>query len=120
MSVILKLKMMRENFSKMEQKIADYILNHPEEVKQLTTYQVAKICKTSQASIVRFAKKMGFSGYPDFKLSLSQDIGVRSAKKEVSIIDSEINSDDRDRKSTRLNSSHANISYAAFCLIKHL
>src|SRR3712207_7027993 len=25
----------------------------------------------------------------------------------------------RDRKSTRLNSSHANISYAAFCLIKH-
>src|SRR3712207_8981694 len=25
----------------------------------------------------------------------------------------------RDRKSTRLNSSHANISYAVFCLIKH-
>src|SRR3712207_8914919 len=25
---------------------------------------------------------------------------------------------DRDRKSTRLNSSHANISYAVFCLIK--
>src|SRR3712207_398023 len=25
-----------------------------------------------------------------------------------------------DRKSTRLNSSHANISYAVFCLIKHL
>src|SRR3712207_9476902 len=25
---------------------------------------------------------------------------------------------DRDRKSTRLNSSHANISYAAFCLKK--
>ena len=94
MSVILKLKMMRENFSKMEQKIADYILKHPEEVKQLTTYQVAKVCKTSQASIVRFAKKMGFSGYPDFKLSLSQDMGVLSAKKEVSIIDSEIGSND--------------------------
>lgn len=94
MSVILKLKMMRENFSKMEQKIADYILKHPEEVKQLTTYQVAKVCKTSQASIVRFAKKMGFSGYPDFKLSLSQDMGALSAKKEVSIIDSEIDSND--------------------------
>src|SRR3712207_9383889 len=26
--------------------------------------------------------------------------------------------DERDRKSTRLNSSHANISYAAFCLKK--
>src|SRR5258707_7078584 len=27
--------------------------------------------------------------------------------------------DGRDRKSTRLNSSHANISYAVFCLKKH-
>src|SRR3712207_7763073 len=27
---------------------------------------------------------------------------------------------DRDRKSTRLNSSHANISYAVFCLTKKL
>src|SRR3712207_8752934 len=26
---------------------------------------------------------------------------------------------DQDRKSTRLNSSHANISYAVFCLNKH-
>src|SRR3712207_8766953 len=26
---------------------------------------------------------------------------------------------DQDRKSTRLNSSHANISYAVFCLKKH-
>src|SRR3712207_8893551 len=26
---------------------------------------------------------------------------------------------DRDRKSTRLNSSHANLSYAVFCLKKH-
>src|SRR3712207_7908547 len=26
----------------------------------------------------------------------------------------------RDRKSTRLNSSHANISYAVFCLKKHI
>src|SRR3712207_7293291 len=29
-----------------------------------------------------------------------------------------VNAKDLDRKSTRLNSSHANISYAVFCLIK--
>src|SRR3712207_7453259 len=28
--------------------------------------------------------------------------------------------DKKDRKSTRLNSSHANISYAVFCLKKHI
>src|SRR3712207_2894753 len=31
---------------------------------------------------------------------------------------SEVSSDLEDRKSTRLNSSHANISYAVFCLTK--
>src|SRR3712207_6993120 len=30
----------------------------------------------------------------------------------------EVRADDLDRKSTRLNSSHANISYAVFCLKK--
>src|SRR5438445_9582323 len=33
-------------------------------------------------------------------------------------IDTGIQTCDRDRKSTRLNSSHANISYAVFCLKK--
>lgn len=94
MSVILKLNMMRNHLSKIEKKIADYILRNPEEVKELTTYEVAKICNTSQASIVRFAKKMGFSGYPAFKLSLSQDMGIRSVKQEVNVIDSEINPED--------------------------
>lgn len=94
MSILLKLDMMRDNFSKIEKKIANYILQNPEEVKLLTTYEVAKICKTSQASIVRFAKKMGFSGYPSFKLALSKDMGIRSVKKEISIIDSEITKED--------------------------
>ena len=34
------------------------------------------------------------------------------------VVCSRINKASRDRKSTRLNSSHANISYAVFCLKK--
>src|SRR3712207_7352527 len=41
---------------------------------------------------------------------------VTSLKKDITIIDGAIK--DIDRKSTRLNSSHANISYAVFCLKK--
>src|SRR3712207_7261194 len=37
---------------------------------------------------------------------------------EVARTDHRANDDHRDRKSTRLNSSHANISYAVFCLKK--
>src|SRR3712207_8831876 len=41
---------------------------------------------------------------------------------KIDVIDGKYNlvfqNDNRDRKSTRLNSSHANISYAVFCLKK--
>ena len=36
----------------------------------------------------------------------------------VYIVESRVMVESRDRKSTRLNSSHANISYAVFCLKK--
>src|SRR3712207_8568581 len=45
---------------------------------------------------------------------------LHSAASEPLVLDDESLGDDRlrDRKSTRLNSSHANISYAVFCLKK--
>src|SRR3712207_8431399 len=42
----------------------------------------------------------------------------RKARSSTSDHHTEENLDGRDRKSTRLNSSHANISYAVFCLKK--
>src|SRR3712207_8440759 len=42
----------------------------------------------------------------------------RSARTDMHRVTSGLISELRDRKSTRLNSSHANISYAVFCLKK--
>src|SRR3712207_7819713 len=43
------------------------------------------------------------------------DAGALVADSEVRVV-----ADEEDRKSTRLNSSHANISYAVFCLKKKM
>src|SRR3712207_8251843 len=47
-------------------------------------------------------------------------VGVRGDDGELDVLDREQRPPQRlqDRKSTRLNSSHANISYAVFCLKK--
>src|SRR3712207_8324557 len=48
-------------------------------------------------------------------------IAVAARVGDVRLIDNQLlnpNGSTRDRKSTRLNSSHANISYAVFCLKK--
>src|SRR3712207_9451217 len=54
-------------------------------------------------------------GYDNGKILL-QLIGKENPKGQQSLID--ILEEQGDRKSTRLNSSHANISYAVFCLKK--
>src|SRR3712207_7069664 len=51
---------------------------------------------------------VGLRGYGDGTISLHGPLSAIDANGEV----------DLDRKSTRLNSSHANISYAVFCLKK--
>ncbi|WP_302163324.1 MurR/RpiR family transcriptional regulator [uncultured Fusobacterium sp.] len=94
MGIIIKLNAMKNQLTSIEKKIAEYILEDPERIKNLTTYEIAKNCDTSQASIVRFSKKLGFLGFPDFKLSLSQDIGNRKAESHVNIMHEELKSTD--------------------------
>src|SRR3712207_8673970 len=60
--------------------------------------------------------------YADAVFDLITDLGVRTVRERVTTGSSLGAQQQRamlDRKSTRLNSSHANISYAVFCLKKN-
>ena len=45
------------SFFDSEKKIADYIIQHPKEVVNMTIKELANACNTSQASVSRFARK---------------------------------------------------------------
>lgn len=55
-------------FSDTEKIIANYILEHPEQIEYLSTRQLAELTFTSPATVVRLCKKVGTKGFPDFKL----------------------------------------------------
>src|SRR3712207_9064855 len=46
------------------------------------------------------------------------DLGRPAARERIEVAEGGVRRSETDRKSTRLNSSHANISYAVFCLKK--
>lgn len=94
MSSIVKLKAMQEKLTKTEKKLAEYILKNLKEVKDINTYELAEKSGTSQATIIRFSKKLGYSGFPAFKIALSEDLGKRSGKKKDGVIHNEISIDD--------------------------
>src|SRR3712207_6906898 len=65
-----------------------------------------------EAEMIQIMKRMGLSG--NFKEYYRTDSDEYRALTQATFIELW----KRDRKSTRLNSSHANISYAVFCLKK--
>lgn len=52
------------------QKLADYILSQPDETRHLSSQQLAAEAGVSQSSVVKFAQKLGFKGFPALKLAL--------------------------------------------------
>jgi RpiR family carbohydrate utilization transcriptional regulator len=56
------------------QKAAQYILNSPRETINLTITELAVRAGVSEASIVRFAQSLGYSGFHSLKIGLAEDI----------------------------------------------
>jgi len=75
--ILLDIKIKYENFSKTEKKVADYILNNPSDILPLFISELSETCGVSDASIVRFSKKLGFTGYQQLKIAVAQESGVR-------------------------------------------
>ena len=74
---ILSAKNQFLDLGEQEQRCAEILIEEPSLVISSTISDFAKLSKTSQATVVRFAKKLGFSGYPHLKLSLVASLGFQ-------------------------------------------
>lgn len=72
-SVITKIVAMRQSLTVIENEIAQYVINNREAVVTSTITTIAKNTNTSEASINRFCKKIGFKGFNSFKVALAQE-----------------------------------------------
>lgn len=72
MSILHKIK--TTQFSTSEQVIAEYILNHKEEIGDLNINDLAQATYSSNATIIRFCKKIGIDGYKDFRLMFVREL----------------------------------------------
>jgi DNA-binding MurR/RpiR family transcriptional regulator len=57
-----------------EQRVADFILKHPEELIHLTVTKLAERTNTSESTVVRLCQKIGYKGYQEFKIILARDL----------------------------------------------
>ena len=57
-----------------EQRVADFILRHPDELIYLTVTELAERMSTSESTVVRLCQKIGYKGYQEFKIMLARDL----------------------------------------------
>ena len=85
---MISLKNKYESLSKAEKKIADFLMTTPQNELPLYITDMAKQSDTSEATIVRFAKKLGFNGYPELKIAIAQDSNFRPINQNITLEDS--------------------------------
>ncbi|MCF7803630.1 MAG: MurR/RpiR family transcriptional regulator [Candidatus Marinimicrobia bacterium] len=73
-NILLKLRGIRDGLNSAEQRLADYILEHPEDTVLFTIQELENKSGTSYATIIRFTKKLGFNGYKEFRNTLIRDV----------------------------------------------
>ncbi|WP_066963630.1 MurR/RpiR family transcriptional regulator [Microbulbifer sp. Q7] len=78
MGSLAKIRAMRDSMSNHERRIADFLLDNVEIVRSHSSKALAEQVGVSQSSVVKFSQKLGYKGYSDFKLSLSESV-ARSA-----------------------------------------
>jgi DNA-binding MurR/RpiR family transcriptional regulator len=70
----LKIRSERDQMSAIERRIADFILDNAQLLRDYSSQQLANALGISQSSVVKFSQKLGFKGYPDLKLSIGEAV----------------------------------------------
>lgn len=66
--------------TKSERRIADYIVDHTDEVMEQTVSDLAVHAQSSEITISRFCKKLGCSGLKELKLMLAAELSAAPQK----------------------------------------
>ena len=99
---VLPLLTASTSFLSSEQRIIDFILANTELAPQMTSAQLARSSGTSEASISRFCKKLGFKNYRSFQFSLARDLATRSGDERIT---GEVSLDDFEQSVTNIKNA---------------
>lgn len=58
-------------FTAAEKKLADYILSAQDCTSRMSISELANACSVADATVSRFCRRLGYKGYPDFKLAIA-------------------------------------------------
>lgn len=64
MNCLIRIRQRYAGFAQSDKKLADYLLSQPDRARHLSSQQLAGEAGVSQSSVVKFAQKIGYKGFP--------------------------------------------------------
>ena len=81
-TVLATLRGILPNLSPSEARVARAAINDPAGTAASTINQLARRCDTSETTVIRLCRTLGFGGYPEFRLSLAAAAAANVDEKE--------------------------------------
>ncbi len=72
MNCLIHIRQRYTGLAQSDKKLADFLLTQPARALHLSSQQLAAEAGISQSSVVKFAQKLGFKGFPALKLAISE------------------------------------------------
>ena len=82
-----------DTLRKSERKVAEYVLNHQEDIIHLRVADLANRAKVSEPTVIRFCRAVGCNGFQDFKLTLAQQLTTSPRFGQVAVTDDDSTTD---------------------------
>ncbi|CNF18193.1 MurR/RpiR family transcriptional regulator [Yersinia nurmii] len=83
MSSLLRIRQIYPTLAQNDRKLADFLLENPEQARHLSSQKLAQMAGVSQSGVVKFAQKLGYKGFPALKLALSEVVATPQAAVKV-------------------------------------
>lgn len=80
MPVRMKLSSVYSTLPAAERKVADFILSNPKQASHMVINEIAHHAGVSVPSVTRLARKLGYSGFMDFRISLASSASSSRAE----------------------------------------
>nr|WP_314267855.1 SIS domain-containing protein [uncultured Moellerella sp.] len=82
MSILSEIIWYLPQLAENQRKIAEFIIDNPKNMLNLSSQQLAEKMGVSQSAIVKFSQRIGLKGFPALKLAISEELGREDALKE--------------------------------------
>jgi DNA-binding MurR/RpiR family transcriptional regulator len=69
-----RINILYPHFTPADRAIADLTISHPQMVARLSSRELGRQCGVSEVSVIRFVRKLGYKGLPEFREALRQEL----------------------------------------------